>query len=122
MEVWRAITWHWQSMEQRAWPEKRSVTDALSAFVFLHVLSNKLSLHGNLLRCGCVVLTNMNSRMRVVSNLKPSCRVVQVTWVRRNGSCTYNVSMGKPPQCKISETPFPTLNRCVRTVNISDKV
>ena len=46
----------------------------------------------------CVVLTNMNTRMCVLLNLQLSCRMVQVTWVRRNGSCTCNVSVGKTSQ------------------------
>ena len=46
----------------------------------------------------CVVPRNLNTRMCVLSNLKPSCRVVPVTWARKNGSCTCNVSVGKPPQ------------------------
>ena len=33
----RQRTWHGRSMEQRAWAEKQSDTDACCAFVFLHV-------------------------------------------------------------------------------------
>ena len=122
VEERRPTTWHRRSMEQRACAKKQSVTGARCAFVFLHVLSKKISLHGNTLRCACVILTNMNTGMCVVSNLNPSRRFVQVTWLRGNGSCMYNVSMGKPPQCEISETPFPTLNRCLRTANICDNI